>query len=145
MPTRRVTTTSKGLGQDLGQRRQQAPLVVPGLADRLAGRGAEAASGSLLLFAVRRVLQLGERQPVLTARVGAAVRQDAALDLALGLRRARRARVDVEAQRLREAAVRRVDLAPGAGATRDRGLLVVDPLVAATPPSRWNASTWHCC
>ena len=95
--------------------------------DGLARRGADAASGSLLLLAIRLVLQLGQRQPVLAPRVGSAVREDAALDLALGLRRVRRARVDVEAQRLREAAVRGVDLAPGAGAARDGGLLVVDP------------------
>jgi hypothetical protein len=62
---------------------------------------------------------------VLPSRVAGATRPDAALDLALRLRCPRRAGVDVEAQRLREAAVRRVDLAPGPSTARHRGLLVV--------------------
>nr|WP_169728815.1 hypothetical protein [Salinarimonas rosea] len=126
-PDRPADRDVEGLGQRLGQGRQQKPLVLPGRGDARSRLRAVQALGP---FCKPRVCPCLERLEALEhLAVGIerpALIADAALDLSLRLRLAGLAGVHMEAKLAREAPVRRVHRAPAPGPLRDRRLDVVD-------------------
>src|SRR5512144_3341179 len=127
MPTSRMPTLSKGSGRVSGKGGQLRALGRPALRYRPASRRTDQLVRPSHQLRVRPPLQLFEIEPGLFLRIdGEALITHPPLDLALALRLAWRARVDVKTQRRRITTITLVDHAPGAGALDDRRLLIVD-------------------